>query len=324
MNNLFDLEVRELMSLSTGLTATKKDGINSDDVESVGSKIQQQMDGVVFSEVKITKASHVKTLEDLKPSVIVAGRQVHIDPAVLMLRCQAVAKRMDNGVESYCQYELTAVPTSLFSNNFMRQGQKLATELLVVPATPRLSVPETLSVIDGGWLLDKMCWETMTTFGTVYSQYVDYLSEHFGPSVVILDGYSNSTKDHEHLCCQQSSKKRENKISINPDIQTTSNQDTLFAKVENKVSLIGELSLRLENEGQSVLHCPADANTMLVAKAMNLCKNKQPVMVVAKDTDILVMLIYHWEDGLADLCMQRKTFGKNGQKHIVFRIYAKH
>ena len=38
MNNSFDLEVGELMSLSTGLTVRKKDGINCDDVESVGVK----------------------------------------------------------------------------------------------------------------------------------------------------------------------------------------------------------------------------------------------------------------------------------------------
>ena len=148
------------MSLFTGLTMTKKDGINCDDAESVGSKIQQQMDDVVFNEAKIKKASHVKTLEDSKSCVIAAGKQVHIDPAVLMLRCHVVAQRMGEDVESYFQYELTAAPTSLFSDNFMRHGQKseLATELLVVPATPRLSVPETLLV------------------------------KHFGPSVVIFDG----------------------------------------------------------------------------------------------------------------------------------------
>ena len=117
--------------------------------------------------------------------------------------------------------------------------------------------------------------------------------------MVIFDGYRNSTKDHEHLRRQQSSKKRENNISINSDIQTTGNQDTFFANIEHKVSFIGELLLRLENNGHSVLRCPADADTVVVAKAMNLCKNKQPVTIVAKDTDILFMLIYHWEDGLA-------------------------
>ena len=83
------------------------------------------MDDVVFNEAKIKKASHMKILEDLKPSVIVAGKQVHIDPAVLMLRCHAVAKRMGEDVESYFQYELTAVPTSLLSDNFMRYGREV-------------------------------------------------------------------------------------------------------------------------------------------------------------------------------------------------------
>ena len=173
----------------------------------------------------------------------------------------------------------------------MRHGQKseLATDLLVFPATPRLSVPETLSVTDGGWLLNRVHWKKITTFGAVYSQYLDYVSEHFEPSVVIFNRYRNSTKDRR----QQSSKKRKNKISINPDIQTTSNQDTFFANVEDKVSFIGELSLWLENERHSVLCCSADTDTAVVAKAMNLCKNKQPVTIVANDTGILVMLIYH-------------------------------
>ena len=114
------------------------------------------------------------------------------------------------------------------------------------------------------------------------------------------------------------------KISINPDIQTTSNQDTFFANIENKVGFIGGLSLRLENEGHSVLRCPANADTTVVAKAMNLCKNKQPVSIVVNDTDILVILIYHWEDGLADVYMQEKHLERRARKHIVFGIYAKH
>ena len=191
----------------------------------------------------------------------------------------------------------------------------MATELLVVPATPWLSVPERLPVIDGGWLLNKARKKKMTTFGAVYGQYLDYVSEHSGPSVVISDGYRNSTKDHEHLRRQKSSKKRENEISINPDIQTTSNQDAFFANVENKVSFIGELSLRLENEGHSVLHCPADADTTVVAKAMNLCKDKHPVTIVVNDTDILVMLMYHWEDGL-QTCICREKHPERRVRNI--------
>ena len=57
----------------------------------------------------------------------------------------------------------------------MAEKSELATELLVVPATPRLSVPETLSVIDGGWLLNKVRWKKMTTFGALYCQYLDYV-----------------------------------------------------------------------------------------------------------------------------------------------------
>ena len=56
---------------------------------------------------------------------------------------------------------------------------------------------------------------------------------------------------------------------------------------------------------------------------MNLCKNKQPVTTVANDTDILVMLIYHWEDGLAYVYMQRETSGKKGQETHSIRDICK-
>ena len=105
-------------------------------------------------------------------------------------------------VKDYFQYELTAVPTSLIKDNYMRKTNKsqLAREIskgVESELTPQCHV----HVIDGGYLLRIVKWTDRGTYGEICQQYLSYIDRHYGKSsVIVFDGYCSgpSIKSHEH------------------------------------------------------------------------------------------------------------------------------
>ena len=111
------------------------------------------------------------------------------------MRCTALAARESEDVAPYFKYELSAIPTSLFKDNFMRKSDKsnLSRELLKDLSTPieklddicRTCVP----VIDGGWLLHHVRWKKNVTYQEVAEQYELYLRKKYGRCSLVFDGY---------------------------------------------------------------------------------------------------------------------------------------
>jgi len=65
-------------------------------------------------------------------------------------------------------------------------------------------------VVDGGWLLYMVKWEQGHTWQEIadsYLNYVQYLGRHSQKITMVVDGYSHSPKDHDHIrhtknsCC---------------------------------------------------------------------------------------------------------------------------
>jgi len=55
-------------------------------------------------------------------------------------------------------------------------------------------------------------------------------------------------------------------------------------------------------EHQFVVHqAMNDADTLIVQTALNFASAEQPVLVVADDTDVLVLLVYHFKTSMADV-----------------------
>ncbi|KAK6175983.1 hypothetical protein SNE40_014355 [Patella caerulea] len=309
----FDLELTELMSLSTGLTATQQDNINCDEAESVGYQIQIRLDNCTYESASMKRTSKVKTLEDLKPSVKIGGKELKVEEVVLFLRCTALAKRQGKDPEKYFEYEMSAVPSSLFDGPFMRHADKadLANEILEeVKPTPKADTPQTMMIIDGGWLLNKVRWKKSVRYRDVFAQYRKFVREKFGIAVIVFDGYDASTKDHEHKRRLLNAKKRANNITIEVDNEVHEDQSAFFTNVHNKTAFIRELAEMLKTDGHAVTICNADADTVIVQKALNFAKNEQNVTVVANDTDVLIMIIYHWTDEMSDIFFRRETQSK--------------
>ena len=64
-----------------------------------------------------------KSLDHLYPGIQVDKQKVHIHPNHLFNRLLAITQR-ENNMAPYFEYELTALLTSLFKENFMRKPLK--------------------------------------------------------------------------------------------------------------------------------------------------------------------------------------------------------
>ena len=143
-----------------------------------------------------------KTLDILKCGIVIEEEIININPMVMFARLMLIFQRETNPAP-YFSYELTPVPTALFSGNTsMRKANKalLTKTLLSKVPSRQTNVLNTDYVLDGGALLHRVRWLPNSTYNDIICQYQRYINVKFGRCHVIFDGYGNgaSIKDHEH------------------------------------------------------------------------------------------------------------------------------
>lgn len=80
------------------------------------------------------------------------------------------------------------------------------------------------------------------------------------------------------------------------------NQETFLSNEGNKAQFILLLSRYLESDAQTVHNSTGDADTMIVACALQMAmEGNKEVYVVADDTDVLILLMHHWTEAMADV-----------------------
>ena len=94
----------------------------------------------------------------------------------------------------------------------------------------------------------------------------------------------------------------------------------------NKVQFINLLSHYLRLDGHAVIQSESDADTQIVSAAIALASDGKHTTVNADDTDILVLLLFHWNADMADIHLrsERKKAQKIALKLIDIREAAKH
>ena len=157
-NDPFDVSRQELQSLSTGLI--NDENITCDDVERIGEKLQDNLNGVSIAKASIIRKEQITSLSSLTNVIRLKNDKVNINPVLLFTRLIVLAERYDD-IRSYFEYELTAYPTSLFHNNFMRKPIKaLLIESIIGKKFQNVDESEILStdhnVVDRGALLRKI------------------------------------------------------------------------------------------------------------------------------------------------------------------------
>ena len=105
-------------------------------------------------------------------------------------------------MKSFLAYVLAPQPPSLFHDGLIRKTNKNVLGLLLKSKVePKSQFPQnSMSVIDGGYLLHAVIWPPDATYDKICNSYVSYVRHHFGlNTVVVFDGYesSNSTKAPE-------------------------------------------------------------------------------------------------------------------------------
>ncbi|KAG1681501.1 hypothetical protein GQR58_011781 [Nymphon striatum] len=162
---------------------------------------------------------------------------------------------------------------SLFKDGLMRKPTKAVLRNALL--TEKADVdPNALHVLDGGALLHKVRWSTSVTYREVCDLYVNHIKSKYGIGTIVFDGYMDgpSTKDHEHA--RRSLNKRRC-ADVQCDLSTKS--------------------------GNKVIKCDEDADTEIVRCALYVAETGRKVNVVADDTDVALLLLYHWSESMEEI-----------------------
>jgi hypothetical protein len=292
------MEDPSLRCIATGMTA--RGDVDTDDAVNVGKIIMLKMVGKT-SDMTFLKKDQVTTLGAKANTGKKTEQQNEINPDVLFQRMIAVARVDGVDLHTCFQYEMTAQPASLFEpSGLMRQANKATLgDAIWTPmkgvdmALPITEPTETVThVIDGGSLLHRLPWPKGATFDSVCNSYVDLVKRSYSNPVVVFDGYDDipTTKDEAHF--RRSHGVVGVQVAFSPCMVVDMKKEEFLANKVNKQRFIIMLSDKLEASGCRTVHSKGDADTVIVQTALRGAASAHTV-VVAEDTDLLVLLCYH-------------------------------
>ena len=123
------------------------------------------------------------------PGIQIDKDKVHINPTLLFSRLIAIVQREED-MAPYFDYELTAIPTSLFKDYAMHKTAKVQlAKALMSNVQPSECNTQLNYVLDGGVLIHRVKWPKGTTYREIAKSYVCYVHQHYGHSCIIFDGY---------------------------------------------------------------------------------------------------------------------------------------
>ena len=164
--------------------------------------------------------------------------------------------------------------------------------------------PYSIPVIGGGWLLHFIRWKKNANYADVLGQYSSFLRTKYGMCWVLFDAYEyDSTKYHEHK--RRQTGKVSASIVIAENAQVHRDQQGFFSNEKNKTNFISLLTTHLRGTGHQVEVSCGDADTRIVSSALEFAWNGQTV--VAEDTDVLIMLVYHWRNCMEDIFIRKES-----------------
>jgi len=136
---------------------------------------------------------------------------------------------------------------------------------------------------------------------------------------VVFDGYplEPSTKDHEHLRRTSKSCKIGLQRQVDVNTKQIGNQESFLGSTVNKRAFIALLENHLQLNGFVVHQAHSDADIMITSVAVNCARHCDvPVTVLAEDTDVLVLLLYHRQPNTTDIYFVSESKKGRGGKMI--------
>ena len=89
-------------------------------------------------------------------------------------------------------------------------------------------------------------------------------------------------------------------IEVSGDLPAFCNQGPVLSNSNNKMQFIQLLGEALEGISHHVEYSHCDADTLIASTALEIAASGRKVSVVADDTDVLILLLYKWNDEMAD------------------------
>ena len=146
-------------------------------------------------------------------------------------------------------------------------------------------------IIDGGWLLHQLStFQGCSTYEEVALNYLKIIPTNRSQVVVVFDGCSSSTKDHEH---RRRVKYYYSDIRITKSTACTVTKKKLLVNSNNKKGLIDLICEVFFDNGIRVIKANDDADTLIAREALNLALVNK-IEVRAEDTDVLCLLVHHF------------------------------
>ena len=149
----------------------------------------------------------------------------------------------------------------------------------------------------------KVTWSEKASYGSIVQSYRQFLESNYGKCVIVFDGYSElqSTKDQEHA---RRSAKSSPTFNVRNETILNISQQVFLGNSKNKAGLIQLLTTELTNNGHTVHQAASDADTLIVENVVKLAAASTSVKVLANDTDVIVMLLYHWTSAMSKILIQ--------------------
>lgn len=302
------MDEAHLISISSGVVAGLEDGVDCDKAEEIGNKVQRQWDQMSFADITLKKSDQIKTMAHLTNTCSIESDQVNIDPNTLFHRLIIAGERFDSLRDCF-HYELTPYPMSLFKAGLMRKPDKGRLYKDFAKGMTDAAKPHELTyVIDGGFLLHKVRWSPTMQVSDVLPLFLKYITSLGILVSVVFDGYEAgpSIKDQEHTRRSLKAGQVAPDRQLTKEIKNTGNQEAFLSNVNNKMALINLLTDYLQQHGITIHQATGDADTLIVSVALqnaSASDNLAPVAVIAEDTDILALLLYHRKHYMKDISL---------------------
>ncbi|KAJ8879231.1 hypothetical protein PR048_019837 [Dryococelus australis] len=287
-----------LRSLSSGVIGHEK--IYCHNALSVGSAAINTTIGSNFADVKLTiKKNRLLPLAAVNKSIAIRDEVMPLNPQQLFMLIVWAVNNNAGDILHYLMYELTPRPPVLFDDVSIRKTAKSALlDVLNSASAPEILQETSTFIINGGYILRVLVWPRPATFGTVVESYIQYVVRHYSTfTIVVCDGYDDvmSTKGEERN--RHSLHKTYPNMSLDSSTIITVSQADFLSYGHNKARLISMLSQEFNHAGLKVHQAVADADTLLVRAALQGATEGREVIVVATDTDILIMLLARAHEG---------------------------
>ncbi|GBL60933.1 hypothetical protein AVEN_169786-1, partial [Araneus ventricosus] len=184
-------------------------------------------------------------------------------------------KKYDAELQKYFEFELAPFPLSLFDEGGLRKTRKSVFNYLFSTATD-LFLTSACYVVDGGFLLHRVLWQTKESFSFILKKYVDYTKKHFTEgTTIVFDDYpedaAKSTKSVESF--RRTKKYIAGYVMFDKSISATMFQEKVLSYDKNKQRLINMLCFKFQ-KGFVVKQAEEDA-AYLIKSALEIEKWSQ-------------------------------------------------